>query len=126
MANVTINGGIFCFAIRNPLKSPQAKLAPIAARTHNMNGFPSRYSTANKQLESAITDPTERSIPPLIITSAMAITTIQLIAKLTPTDRRLLVDENESVKIHKKAAIAIMIIIKFNSLKFRIELNNLF
>jgi len=56
----------------------------------------------------------------------MAITTIQLIAKLTPTDRRLLVDENESVKIHKKAAIAIMIIIKFNSLKFRIELNNLF
>ena len=63
------------FATKKPLKSPQAHPVAMPARRAGTKPAPAVYTLPVTLAESAITAPTEMSMPPVAMTSVMPIAT---------------------------------------------------
>ena len=77
MPRVATNGCIFPLVMMKPFKNPIPVLTAIPNRTARSGGTERLVAaTAITEPESAISEPTERSIPPVIITNVMPIAMI--------------------------------------------------
>ena len=92
MPRVAMNGTTRRVVIATPLMNPTT--APIAtpAATAAIGANPSRNATAVITLASAIDDPTDKSIPPLIITMVIPRAPIATMTVCASTTRRFVVD----------------------------------
>jgi hypothetical protein len=78
---VTMKGGIVVFEMRNPLKAPTTTPESSPERMATHNGSPSKAINPPAMTPlKAIVDPTERSMPPRIITIVIAQATYKLVA----------------------------------------------
>ena len=69
MPSVAMNGGIFSLAIRVPETAPQSAPVAIAATTPSHIGRPQLVSnTPDMTAQKVISVPTERSMPPVMMT----------------------------------------------------------
>src|SRR5712691_2700248 len=89
-----MNGGILRSAIAAPLTSPQAAPAAIAVITPRTTGAPLTIARAPITPDSAITEPTDRSIPPDTITIVIPIAMTVITAVWRATPARLPAERN--------------------------------
>jgi hypothetical protein len=97
LARVTMNGGTENFAISSPLNSPTAAPAASAPRMTTVEDWPWAPSQAPVTPARPITDPTERSIPAVRMTSDAPIAAMATKAKLRDTSVRFEVLRNSLV-----------------------------
>ena len=88
--SVTTKDGIPAMAISVPLMAPTSSEAPIAAGNASVMGSPACMITVVVMAEISTVEPTDRSIPPVMITAVMPMATIATKAKLRVTLNRLL------------------------------------
>ena len=87
MANVTMNGGMRRKVMNAPFRAPAAAHAPIVATMHSVSPTSpavsppprSRISRAQMTAERATRLPTERSMPPAMMTIVMPMAIIAII-----------------------------------------------
>ena len=85
-----MNGAIRTFVISRPLTRPTTAPIPSAAATATamFSGFPF-IRMADISTDSLMTEPTERSMPPLIMTNVSAIATVPRNAAVRSTLKML-------------------------------------
>ena len=76
VASVTTSDGRPTMAIQKPLKSPMTRPTSRATRMASSIPTPCSQSTATMTAERPMTEATERSISPLMMTNVMASTTM--------------------------------------------------
>ena len=71
-ARVTMNGGMVVFAIMKPLNRPNSRPEEMPIRMPTISGMPPQTTApAAKQPDMAMMEPTERSMPPRMMTIVM-------------------------------------------------------
>ena len=79
-ASVTMKGGIFVFAITRPFSRPKITPLRIAIRMPTISGSPCQTTAAAPSTpDMAIMEPTDRSMPPRMITIVMPQASIRLV-----------------------------------------------
>src|SRR2546430_677473 len=96
MPSVTMNGGRLAYATRAPLTSPAATATASPARIASGIGTPWKSSSAATQPDSPSTDPTDRSIPAVRMTSSWPIAMMPKMATWRARLDRLLAVRNWS------------------------------
>ena len=77
IASVAMNGGSFATVTRNPLTMPHSAPVAMPRKTDGTSGTPALCeSQPSIIIEKASTEPTERSMPPMRITSVIPMATI--------------------------------------------------
>ena len=71
--SVTMNGGIFSRETRTPLKRPKARPTTTIRRREGTIGNPCLSAVPPMMAAAIMTVPTERSIPPLMMTKVTPI-----------------------------------------------------
>ena len=90
MPSVTTNGGMPIWAISTPLMKPASSATASAAPMPTQIEWPSFISTPTTIADSPMTEPTDRSMPPVMITAVMPKATMATSEKLRVTLNRLL------------------------------------
>src|SRR5215471_12925947 len=100
-----MKGGIRNVAIAAPLARPQRVPVAMAAAMPSATGAPLTIAIAPATPDSAMTDPTERSIPPDTITIVMPIAMMVMTAVWRATPARLPAERNlgssAAITMHK-------------------------
>src|SRR5215471_3865048 len=91
---VTMKGGILSDAMAAPVASPQRAPAAIAVAMPRMIGAPATMASAPATPDNAMTEPTDRSMPPDTITIVMPIAITIMTAVWRATPARLPADRN--------------------------------
>ena len=88
-ASVTMNAGMPSKAMNQPCTAPTAPPSTSISTTTAGQGTPACSAIAASALTSATVEPTERSMPPVVMTSVMATATISIGALWRIRFRRL-------------------------------------
>src|SRR5687768_5428653 len=87
--SVTTNGGMPTTAMRKPLRKPTNSEAAMANGKATGSGNPELISTLVTMAETSTVEPTDRSMPPVMITAVMPMAMMPTKAKLRVTLKRL-------------------------------------